>query len=136
MGLGNRIFGPNRLLTSNAVVDVEKGTAAPAGGTTYTWAAIASGVDVLLSGVGGGRDFASGTAAERTRYLVSGVDPSLNRPDVRLKVVRCPDLPDLEGRYLAVLSSNHHPAGRGGLIRGRVNLDCSVLELPGDSGGA
>lgn len=130
MPIGARIFGPNRLLTSNCVVDVEAEAVNSAGGTKLTWAAVAHRVDVLLTLAGGGRDFAGGAVNERSTFVVSGVDAALDRPDVRLKVVECPDLHDLDGRYLAVLSADDHPAGRGGLLARRITLRCSVLDTP------
>lgn len=137
MGVGNFIFGPNRLLRSNAVVDVEKGVPAYAGGTTYTWSAVASSVDVLLTQAAGGRELQTGTYNERATYSVAGIAPSLARPDVRLKVTAAgAGLSDLVGRYLSVRSGQPHPAGSGGLLGARVNLTAEVLEVPGDAGTA
>lgn len=140
MPLGNRIFGPHRLLTSNAVVDVEKKAVSAAGGTVLTWSTLTASVDVLLTLVSGTRDYAAGSINQRGTMAV-GVGPDsaptamadVQRPDVRLKVVSYPDDPTLEGKYLTVDSINTHPAGRGGLLGKRVNLRCSFLDLPAAS---
>jgi hypothetical protein len=134
MAVGARIFGQNRLLTSNAVVDIESSTPAPAGGTQHTWAAFASSVDVLITTVNAAPDYAAGVNAERVGYKLAGVHVGLMRSGIRIKVTACPDLPDLVGRYLAPQGVSRHPAGRGGLLAARINLDCTVLQIPGDDG--
>lgn len=134
MGVGNYIFGPNRLLTSNCVIDVESSTPAPAGGTQHTWAAFASSVDVLLTQAVADQNFDAGVNADVLTYTVSGVSPALMRSGVRYKVVTCPDLPDLVGRYLSPQGVTRHPAGRGGLLRSRLTARCTLLQVPGDDG--
>lgn len=134
MAVGSPLF---RLLRANAVVAVEAAASNPTGGTVNTWAVVADGVDVLVTQAGGGRDYASGLMTDRNTYSVAGVDPSLGRPDVRLRVTAVgPGLAALDGRYLAVVSGVVHPAGAGGLLPPRVNLSCVVMETPADAGTA
>lgn len=130
MGIGNRIFGTNRLLTSNCVVDIEKEAASAAGGTVLTWSVLTSAVDVLVTLTSGTRDFAAGGLTQRDSFVVSGVESTLDRPDTRLKVVTFPDDTTLVGRYLSVDAVTSHPAGRGGLLAKRITLQCSVLDTP------
>jgi hypothetical protein len=134
MPIGTKIFGMNRLLTSNALIDVESATPALAGGTQYTWAAFESAVDVLISDVQAQQDARAGVQADVITCAVAGVDPSLTRSGIRLKVVEFPDAPDLEGRYLAPTSQVRHPGGRGGLLDWRINLRCQTLAVPGEDG--
>lgn len=134
MALGTRLFGT--LLKSNAVVDVQAETpSGTAGGTILAWADVATRIDVLVTQAGGVRDFAAGTTNERASHTVAGRHPALNRADVRLRVRQAgPGLAHLVGRYLAVVGGQAHAAGSGGLLRERVNLQCTVLETPVDSG--
>ena len=132
MAVGSPLF---RLLRANATVTVEAAASSPTGGTTNTWSVVASGVDVLVTQAGGGRDFASGAMTDRSTFSVAGKHPSLSRPDVRLRVTATAEgLAALEGRYLAVVSGVAHPAGSGGLLPARVNLQAQLMESPADAG--
>lgn len=133
MAIGDLLF---RLLRANATIDVEAGTPALAGGTQYTWAAVASGVNVLVTTASGNRDLGNGVFNTRDAFKVAGIDPSLNRPDVRLKVVTAvAGLSALVGRYLSVVGGQGHSRGNGGILPARINLDCVVQEVPADAGG-
>jgi hypothetical protein len=132
MAIGDLLFS---IISANATVDVEAGTPSLSGGTTYTWAAVASGVNVLVTQTQGGRDFANGVYNQRGQYAVAGVDPSLDRSDVRLKVVTAaPGLQWLVGRYLSVAASAGHSRGAGGILPARINLNCVIQEVPADDG--
>jgi hypothetical protein len=132
MGLGSRLFG--RLLRANATVTVQYAKSDPTGGTTNIWTAVVSGVDVLVTQAAGGRDLGAGMMTDRNTFSVAGVHPSLARPDVRLLVTAAGvGLTHLEGRYLSVTSGQTHPAGSGGLLGARVNLQCVVMEAPMDT---
>lgn len=135
MPLGTQIFGANRLIRSNAVVTIERSSPAPAGGTVVTWSTLKANVDVLVTTVGGTREFESGSLNERATCAVSGVEPLLSRPDVRLRVTAVVSgLAWLRGLYLSVRDADVHPRGSGGLLGARVSLNCSVLTVPSDDG--
>ena len=125
------IFGPGRLVVPNAVVDVEAVAITQVeGGTVQTFTAVASNVPVLMTLFSGGRgrEFSD---AQTDRVTVSGVDASLRRADVRLKVVTAPDtMSQFDGLYLRVESAVAHPAGLGGLLKARTTLQCSRFGLP------
>ena len=132
MPIGDYLF---RLLKCNATIDVEAGTPDPAGGTQYTWAAVASGVNVLLTQTGGERAFGEGVFAQRDSASVAGVDPTLARSDVRFRVVTAtPGLAWLVGRYLMPTGGVPHAQGNGGILPPRINRTCTVMEVPGNPG--
>lgn len=132
MAVGTLLF---RLIRANAVVTVEAGTATASGGTVLTWAAAKSGVDVVISNLSASRDFESGTYNVRGTCTVSGRDPQLARPDVRLKVTAAgKGLHWLEGLYLSITGGSPHARGGAGLVLERVTLSCTILEIPGIAG--
>ena len=134
MAVGTLLF---RRLRANCVVTVEKGNPNPAGGTQITWSTVASGVDVVVSNLQGVRDTAGGTLGFRGTCSVSGRDPSLARPDVRLKVTAAaPGLTWLVGLYLSITGGQTHPRGGAGLVQERVGLSCTILELPSTRDGS
>jgi hypothetical protein len=132
MAVGSLLF---RLIRSNAVVTVEAGTAASAGGTVLTWATAEAGVDVIVSNVSASRDFESGTYNVRGTCTVSGRHPALARPDVRLKVTSAGrGLQWIEGLYLSITGGTPHARGGAGLVQERVTLQATILEIPGIAG--
>ena len=134
MAVGDYLF---RLLKCNCTIDVEAGTPALAGGTQYTWAAVASGVNVLVSQANGSRDFANGVFMQRDTFSVAGVAPSLARSDVRFKVVTATGgLVFLVGRYLVPTGGTGHAQGNGGILAARINRACVVQEVEANPGTA
>lgn len=134
MAVGDYLF---RLLKANAVCDVEKGVPSLAGGTVYTWSAVAEGVNVLVTQAAGSRDFANGVFMQRDTYTVAGVDPSLARSDVRFKVLTADEgYADLVGRYLMPTAGTPHVKGNGGLLGARINRGCVVQEIEANDGSA
>ena len=132
MAVGDYLF---RLLKCNCVVDVEAGTPSLAGGTQFSWSAVASGVNVLVSQAAGGRAFGEGTFNQRDTFAVAGVDPSLVRSDVRFKVVTTvPGLAWLVGRYLMPTEGVSHAQGNGGLLPARINRACTLMEVEANAG--
>lgn len=128
MALGAKIFGG--LLGTNGVIEIQSPTVTVTGGTTTTWAAAVSGVDVLITQLGGARHPQAGGDFQGDTHTVTGLETELARTDIRLKVTSCPDLPDLEGKYLRVNSSVRHPAGRGRLLNARITCSCGRLQVP------
>jgi len=129
--MGAPIFGIGRLIQSNCVVDVQSSTVSIAGGgTVETFAVLAAAVDVLATQFNDEKKGNFRTDAPRSDFTVTGVDPSLNRGDIRLRVVSHESLPLLVGKYLRINSSTGHPAGEGGLLTARVTLKCTLLSLP------
>lgn len=134
MAVGSPLFS---LLKANCTVDVEAGVIALAGGSQWTWAAVASGVNVLLTTTDGQRDGNNGVAMQRDSCKVAGFDPTLTRSDVRFKVVTTvPGLAWLMGRYLMPLSGVPHAKGSGGLVKARINRTCTVQEITANPGTA
>lgn len=132
MAVGDPLFP---LLPTNATVDVEKAVVTLAGGTQYTWSAVASGVNVAVSSTDGERDERNGVTMQRDSCKVAGLDPSLARSDVRFKVVTTvPGLAWLVGRYLMPLSGVPHAKGSGGLLQARINRNCTVQEIAANPG--
>jgi hypothetical protein len=125
------IFGAGRLIRENAVVDVEALSVTQVeGGTVQAYTAVASGVSVLMTLFNGNRGRAFSTS-QTDRVTVSGVDDSLRRRDIRLKVVTAPTtMSQYDDAYLAVDSAVPHPAGLGGLLNARITLQCSRLDMP------
>jgi len=136
MAIGAAIFGFHHPVVSNAVVDVESSVPSAAGGTTHTWSAYASAVDVLMSLAGGRWGGDAGVLSVACDYAITGVHPALYRAGIRLKVVTHPDNPDLVGRYLSPSAAARHPAGPGGLVVARITLGCDVAMIPGSDGTA
>lgn len=132
MAVGEPLFA---LLKTNCVVDVEAGVVALAGGSQWTWPVVASVVNVLLTTTDGQRDGSNGVAMQRDSCKVAGLDPSLARSDVRFKVVATvPGLAWLVGRYLMPLSGVPHAKGSGGLVKARINRNCTVQEITANPG--
>lgn len=126
------LLSPFGLIRANATVDIEAPTVVVTGGTTVTWAATASAVPVLITLAGGNRGGQTGGDFQRDAYTVTGTNGVLARTDVRLKVVSCPNLPELVGDYLRVDSAVTHPRSQFGLVGGRVTVRASRLQVPGN----
>lgn len=134
MAVGDYLF---RLLKANATVDVEAVAPALAGGTQFTWSAVSSGVNVLVTQAAGSRDLANGVLMQRNTYTVAGTDPALARSDVRFKLVTADEgYADLVGRYLMPTAGTPHVKGNGGLLGARVNISCVVQEIEANDGGS
>ncbi len=127
------IFGPGRIITTNATVDIEPYQTAIGddGGTVYTYApAIVTGVPVLFTLHSGSRDGSYGTDAQRDSGTISGVEPQLNRADIRLKVASYDENTEYVGTYWRVTAFQRHPNGRGGLLKYRITLQVEQLDMP------
>lgn len=124
------LFG--HLLRANVTLDVETPTFSVTGGTTASWNAVASSVPALITLAGGNRANQAGGDFQRDQYTVSGVDETLARTDIRLKVTACADYPDLVGGYLRVDSAVPHAKGQLGLLRKRITLRVSKIQAPGN----
>ncbi len=136
MAIGDPMFDFS-LLTANATVDVEAGVPALAGGTQFTWSAVSSGVNVLVTQAAGSRDLANGVLMQRNTYTVAGTDPALARSDVRFKVLTADEgYADLVGRYLMPTAGTPHVRGNGGLLGARINRGCVVQEIEANDGGS
>lgn len=132
MAVGDYLF---RLLKANATIDVEAGVPALAGGTQFTWSAVAEYVNVLVTQAAGGRAFGEGTFNQRDTFAVAGTDPSLARSDVRFKVVTADEgLSWLVGRYLMPTEGVPHARGNGGLLGARINRACTLMEVQANAG--
>lgn len=134
MAVGDYLF---RLLKCNCVVDVEAGTPSLAGGTQFSWSAVASGVNVLVTQAAGSRDLVNGVFMQRDTYTVAGNDPSLARSDVRFKIVTADTgYADLVGRYLMPTAGTPHARGNAGILGARINRGCVVQEIEANDGSA
>lgn len=132
MAVGSLLF---RLVRANAVVTVEVGTASASGGTVLTWSTLKAGVDVIVSRASGGRDFNSGVYNERLTCTVTGRDPEMGRPDVRLRVTAAAKgMTWMVGRYIAVNNAVTYARGGAGLVQERVTVSGTILEVPADTG--
>lgn len=135
MALGTPLFAG--LVRANCTVTIQVATAAPTGGTQVTWSTLKSGVPVLLTTTSGSRQYPLGTFDERVDCKIAGKEPLLQRDDIRLYVTAAgPGVAAFVGRYLAVASGQGHSRGAGGVLRERVNLNCTVLQVPADGGSA
>ena len=125
------IFGFGRLIGGTATITVQRLVVTQVeGGTEQTFTNVVTGVRVLMtlqSGARGGRF----SDAQTDRVTVAGVDASLRRRDIRLLVTSAPaDLSQYNNTFLRVDSSVAHPAGLGGLLKARTELQCSRFDLP------
>lgn len=129
---GASIFGPGRILTSNATVSVQNYATSidNAGGTVETYSDLVTGIEVLITLWTGGRENYFQTDAQTDRAVLAGVDGSLGRSDTRIAITDFPDMSYLVGTKWRVDSNQVHPAGRGGLLRGRVEVQISRVDFP------
>lgn len=119
------------LCTDNVTMtaEVEKMGQDAAGGSTPTYASVATGVSGLLTLFSGNREGSFHAEGETDRATFTSDNSTVGRGDVRWLVTAVDDasLAPFIGTYWRVDSTAQHPAGRGGLRSARYTARLSQL---------